>query len=315
MDKSEYYIKMCESARYLHQYKYDVGFDEGDFVYDGDKVRVVGHDFLSIGISDRHMPRPVYRFAMIEDVNFNVEFDGFEIVHREGEYCIDIISNPVWLPRPDQLFSLVCGSKNKPDKDVISMFSDFVNTPCKYPSSYTYEQYMLLFYMYRVHNKRFYVSSDGTYEWYVENEYTEVKTNGLIEYINEHTTRGPCTCGRCIDAPHNPREQQPIGHTSDVVFFKVSLKNKPDLLVFKKLIKNHNSEFCDIDLFDHKEHNYLEIGAWVGDQGVALTLMGMGELLGVWKLLTPVSLGMSGEFAEKMAGAGMISIRSPKNDN
>lgn len=308
MTTSDTYIKMCRTADPIQHYKYQKGFDEGDLVYDGNIVRVVGHDFLLVSTQHRHAMQSVFRFAIMEDTNFNMEFDGLEITHKDGKYHIDTISNPVWLPRSDQIISLICEYKNISVKDVISMFSVFVDTHCKHSSLSTHEQYVLSFYMYIIHDVMFFMGIDGACRWRVEYEYNDTKTNGLGEYINEHATRGPCTCGRCIDAPQHPGEHQPVGHVSEVVFFKVSLKNKPDPLIFKRLIENHNSTYCDIDLFDRKEHSYLEIGAWVGDQGIALTLMGMGELLGVWKLLTPASLGISGELAEQMAGMGMISI-------
>lgn len=132
----------------------------------------------------------------------------------------------------------------------------------------------------------------------------------LIKYITEHTIRGDCTCGKCADASPNPKESQPRGHTADVQFFKVSLKNSPskdDLLV---LIRNHKGEFNDIDILDGSEHNYIEMGGWVGDQGLALTLMGMGELLGIWKLLTPNNLvpSLAEEAKMRMAGMGLVSI-------
>jgi len=137
----------------------------------------------------------------------------------------------------------------------------------------------------------------------------------LIEYIRNHTIRGACTCGKCIDAPNDPKQYQPDGHTADVQFFKVALKNNPDKEVLLQLIKNHNGEFNDINIFDGNEHNYIEIGGWIGDQGDALLLMGLGKLLGIWKLLTPASmLGdlISDDLKMQMAGGGMVSIQAGK---
>ncbi len=130
----------------------------------------------------------------------------------------------------------------------------------------------------------------------------------LVEYILEHSKRGACMCGKCVDVSAHPEEHQPNGHTANVEFFKVSLKNNPVSQSLKKPINDHNGEFCEINLFDGNEHNYLDIGAWIGDQGTALALMGMGELLGLWKLLTPTSMGMPPELAQMMAQQGMVSI-------
>ena len=134
----------------------------------------------------------------------------------------------------------------------------------------------------------------------------------LIKYINEHSIRGACTCGQCIDAPENPEEKQPEGHTANVEFFKVSLRNEPDAEILRKLVMDNKGEFNDANLFDGKEHSYIEIGAWIGDQGYALILMGMGELLGLWKLLTPTSFGMPEELRQMMAGQGLVTIIKEK---
>ncbi len=137
----------------------------------------------------------------------------------------------------------------------------------------------------------------------------------LTKYIVGHCIRGACTCGRCIDAPPDAKNLQPNGHTVDVQFFKVALKdNTSDKEIIKneliKLIKEHKGEFRDIDLFDGKEHNFIEIGGWIGDQGLALMLMGMGELVGIWKVATPnrIASDFSEETRTMLAQAGYISI-------
>ena len=132
----------------------------------------------------------------------------------------------------------------------------------------------------------------------------------LHEFIAKHSVRGTCTCGSCSDAPDNPEEHQPTGHTADVEFFKISLKDKPDPEVLRTLIQeNFKGEFSDLDLFDGKEHNFIEIGAWIGDQGAALILMGMGKLLDLWELFTPTSMGAPPDMAKMMAQEGLVSIK------
>lgn len=137
----------------------------------------------------------------------------------------------------------------------------------------------------------------------------------LSKYIEKHVVRGACTCGKCIDAPDNPEEKQPSGHTADVQFFKVTLKDKPNKDILIQLIKEHVGSFNNIDLFDGKEHGYIEIGGWIGSQNYALILMGMGKLLGLWELLTPSSmLGnlIPDDLKMQMAGSGMVSIKVKK---
>ena len=54
--------------------------------------------------------------------------------------------------------------------------------------------------------------------------------------------------------------------------------------------------------------SYIEIGGVLGDQGQALRLMGLGEVLGFLKVMTPAHLGVEGPHADSMAGAGFVMI-------
>lgn len=140
--------------------------------------------------------------------------------------------------------------------------------------------------------------------------------NDLAKYVIEHCVRGDCMCGECTDV--SAKKFQPDGYTADVQFFKVALKNSgltdADKEImrndFIQLIKNHKGIYRDIDIFDGNEYNFIDIGAWIGNQGIALTLMGMGELLGMWKVATPnrVAPDFSEETRSMLAEAGYISI-------
>lgn len=129
----------------------------------------------------------------------------------------------------------------------------------------------------------------------------------LIAYVTSHAVRGSCQCGKCIDQPGMP--YQPDGHTADMVFFKVA-NHGGSADELRTLVSEAKKGFYgDVDLFDGLEHNYLELGGWIGDQGYALMLMGLGNVLGLWHLLTPVNmLGLDGEQAMKMAGMGMVAV-------
>jgi hypothetical protein len=60
--------------------------------------------------------------------------------------------------------------------------------------------------------------------------------------------------------------------------------------------------------------SYIEIGAAVGDQGLALYSMGVGEALGLWTVYTPESfLGIEGAEADRAAGGGGVVIAPPNN--
>lgn len=139
----------------------------------------------------------------------------------------------------------------------------------------------------------------------------------LIKYIVDNCIRGVCTCGKCTDT--SAKKLQSDGHTVDVQFFKVALKNSgltdKDKEIIKnniiQLIKNHKGIYSDIDIFDGNEHNFVEIGRWIGNQGIALELMAMGELLGLWEVATPNRLAsdFSEETRNMLAEAGYISIK------
>jgi hypothetical protein len=139
----------------------------------------------------------------------------------------------------------------------------------------------------------------------------------IIDFIEKNATRGACMCGKCADAPSDPENHQPVSdHTADVQFFKVALR---DQTVDKKqlrdrlreILSNHVGTFNKVNLLDGEEHNFMEIGGYVGDQGLALTLMGLGELIGMWELLTPNKLFSSfpDDLKIQMAGQGFVTIR------
>lgn len=126
----------------------------------------------------------------------------------------------------------------------------------------------------------------------------------LHEYVQRHVTRGACTCGKCFDAPDNPETKQPEGHTADMIFFKVAKSSEANTETFKNLVIEEFPHWLD-----GKEHSYLEMGADIGDQGIALMAMGLGLLLNTWKLLTPRMLPIPEELVQQMAGRGLITIQ------
>lgn len=128
----------------------------------------------------------------------------------------------------------------------------------------------------------------------------------LYEYVTKHAIRGACTCGKCIDAPSNPEQQQPEGHTADLVFFKVAKTPEADLGDFLQIVKKEFPHWLNGD-----EHSYLEVGGNMGDQGIALVTMGLGYLLKAWDLLSPNSMfpDLDEELRKKLAGQGYITIK------
>jgi hypothetical protein len=117
----------------------------------------------------------------------------------------------------------------------------------------------------------------------------------LYDYINKHAVR-------CL---RNDGD-------ADLIFF--SMRKGPEATVegLRAAIDEHGGHHCDVDLFDGKEHSYLELGAWLGDQGAALMLIGLGAALGMWQLLTPRTvLGklVDEKMVQEMAGMGLVCMQ------
>lgn len=99
---------------------------------------------------------------------------------------------------------------------------------------------------------------------------------------------------------------------ADVIFFGVRKTAHATIDGLRAAISAHVGVFCEVDLFDGDDHNFIELGGWVGDQGAALRMIGLGAALGMWKLLTPVTmLGFepNDPIVTHMAGLGYVSMQ------
>ncbi len=98
----------------------------------------------------------------------------------------------------------------------------------------------------------------------------------------------------------------------DMVLCFVAVVGEPDTAAtLRRLVTEHKGEFADLIPFDGEEHSYIELGAWIGDQGLALRLMALGAKVGLWTLLTPITLlgkAISRADAVRMAGNGLVAI-------
>ncbi|HJY98890.1 MAG TPA: hypothetical protein VJ227_04200 [Patescibacteria group bacterium] len=54
--------------------------------------------------------------------------------------------------------------------------------------------------------------------------------------------------------------------------------------------------------------SYIHVGGVLGDQGRAFQLFALGKALGLWGIITPETLGITGDQADQMAGSGFIMI-------
>jgi len=138
-------------------------------------------------------------------------------------------------------------------------------------------------------------------------------SESLMDYVRAHTDRGQCQCGLCIDFDPSDDPERLGEHTVNMTFFKMVAKDSPDADKLRELINNHKPTFTgEINLFDGKEHNYIELGAWIGDQGAAIALIGLGKILGLWSALTPDSImpDLPDDLKMKMAQGGMVALQS-----
>jgi len=121
----------------------------------------------------------------------------------------------------------------------------------------------------------------------------------LSEYIAAHAEQ-------CV-----PNEAGAV----DVIFFGVKAKPTADAAALRSLVDKHEGEFHEIlDVFCGLELTYIELGAWLGDQGAALTLIGLGGALGMWEVLTPRTAfgeALDRQTARSLAGHGMVALKAP----
>lgn len=61
--------------------------------------------------------------------------------------------------------------------------------------------------------------------------------------------------------------------------------------------------------------SYIEVGAAIGDQGAAFQLFAVGEVLDLWKVITPARLGITGPMADQMAGSGFVMMSGYRSEN
>ena len=132
----------------------------------------------------------------------------------------------------------------------------------------------------------------------------------LNEYVMRHTVRGACACGKCVDAIENPQVHQPTGRTANLTFFEVAnidgVKEE-----FLTLVRNEHPNWLD-----GEEHNYIAVGAEIGDQSLALMTIGLGHLLGVWEALSPDTIMpfLDKETKNMMAQQGMVALKARKRE-
>lgn len=134
----------------------------------------------------------------------------------------------------------------------------------------------------------------------------------LIDYVHAHTSRGECGCGSCIDKGDKPEPGWFSPHVIDMVFFRVAMVGEPSAAEFRLLTSAHRGEFLDTDLLDGRGHHFIEVGGWIGDQGLAMRYMALGAMLDVFTLVTPYTLWPDAkpETALDAAAGGLLIVEA-----
>lgn len=137
--------------------------------------------------------------------------------------------------------------------------------------------------------------------------------NNLVQYVVDHTIRNACRCGECIDSDVVKNEHVTKNeHTVNMYFFDVCATNNPTKEEFITNINHFKNEFVDMNPLEG-EHSYIEVGEWIGDQGLGMQFMALGKILGCWKIMHPgIILDLNNPeqktIADQMAKMGMVSI-------
>lgn len=129
----------------------------------------------------------------------------------------------------------------------------------------------------------------------------------IIEYVRNHTVAGTM-------------EQAGPPNVIDMHFFRVRIKSSFNIEYFRYLfrlfVKAGHGAFGDTVDIDRIKGgpSYIEWGAWIGDQGMAMTVMAAGAYAGLWEVVTPATLHITGAEADELAGRGFIMTTGLKDD-
>jgi hypothetical protein len=117
------------------------------------------------------------------------------------------------------------------------------------------------------------------------------------------------------DYVHNHTElifQAPSSEDIDMVFFHVRVSKAVKYEEVLSLMLAHKGYFRQPVFAYGREYSYIELGDWLGDQGRALQFMALGKSVGLFELLTPLTVlpggALTREEAIKLAQRGMLTV-------
>lgn len=110
------------------------------------------------------------------------------------------------------------------------------------------------------------------------------------------------------------RVERGVVDSQDVGFFGILRHPDSDLTALRlknAIVRAEKGMHQDMPLSDmlEQEVSYPALGAWLGDQGLALALIGLGADLGLWDILLPSSVGVTDEaLFQQMIGMGYVAL-------
>jgi hypothetical protein len=91
------------------------------------------------------------------------------------------------------------------------------------------------------------------------------------------------------------------------VGFTEAAADKQAFLDALKAALNEPGVFADLDVETLQGGpSYIGLGAWLGDQTLALCFQALGEHYGLWEVMTPKRLHMPESMWDEVAGAGLV---------
>jgi hypothetical protein len=139
----------------------------------------------------------------------------------------------------------------------------------------------------------------------------------LYEILNETTVQlrkgavveesrvGPVAVTEVFSMPHVD-EAMPGIEKVDLEFLVIGV-DKAKAEARKDELVELLRQYSDLDELGQGP-SYIAVGARIGDQGAALQLFALGKVLGLWNVVTPATLGMTGAEAREAAGLGYVMI-------
>lgn len=116
-------------------------------------------------------------------------------------------------------------------------------------------------------------------------------------------------------AKHAERVERGTNDSRDVGFFAIRRYEGSDLTALRlknaivRAEKGAHQSMTVEDLLNDQGVSYTALGAWLGDQGLGLALIGLGADLGLWDVVLPSDVGvLDGPLFRQMIGMGFVNL-------